>query len=177
MPVKEEWKKEWKKKCKIKKQTFINWFVIKEKYKALYSFNKLIIWLTVLFLLYFLLCQFWGSIVNCNILEKKQLRLRTLVFSWGSSRKVDTGCFYSNSDSFVSQNEWERAFLRGQNQFSPVPPLKNLSWVLLVPKMLLLTFFSLSKSSLLSPLGFSNSTTPSEQETSQKGLLMQPNSS
>lgn len=59
-----------------------------------------------------------------------------------------------------------------QSNHSPVPPLKNLSWVLLVPKMLLLTFFSLSKSSLLSPLGFSSSTTPSEEETSQTGLLM-----
>lgn len=61
-----------------------------------------------------------------------------------------------------------RVFLRGSKEFSPVPPLKNLSWVLLVPKMLLLTAFSLSKSSPLSPLGFSNSTTPSEEETGHR---------
>lgn len=63
------------------------------------------------------------------------------------------------------------SFKSGQNQFSPVPPLKNLSWVLLVPKMLRLTLFSLSIFGLLSPLGFSNSTTPSEEETSQTLLI------
>lgn len=55
--------------------------------------------------------------------------------------------------------------------FSPLWSLKNLSWVLLIPKMLLHTFLSLSKSSLLSPLGFSSNTTPSEeQKHSHAGL-------
>ncbi|TNN82159.1 hypothetical protein EYF80_007527 [Liparis tanakae] len=56
---------------------------------------------------------------------------------------------------------------RFQNQFSPVPPLNSLSLESLVPKILLHTFFSVAKLSLLSPFGFSSSTTPSKQQTAR----------
>lgn len=55
---------------------------------------------------------------------------------------------------------------------SPVSPLNSLSWVLFEPKMLLHTTFSLSTVSLLSPLGFSSRTTPSDQENKERNITI-----
>lgn len=65
----------------------------------------------------------------------------------------------------VTFDGWGEVRARSKKQLSPVAPLKSRSWVAMVPKMLLLTLFRLSRSSLLSPLGFSSSTTPSEEQS------------
>lgn len=103
---------------------------------------------------------------NTNICKTKKQERSSLMLCHQTFYLLKSDIHYCQKDpASLWTNEKTLSTALMVWQFSPVPPLKNLSSVLLVAKMLLQIFLSLARSSLLSPLGFSNSTTPSKEQT------------